>query len=88
MFSFYLEVVNKMRQVSITISEFTQSIKQPCGRCGIKFIPQFTVLSCQMLSIYYFSLPDEGGGNEICQFHCLFLKILTEAGRFIILWIS
>ena len=35
---FYLEIVNKMRQVSITISEFTHSIKQPCGRCNIMFI--------------------------------------------------
>ena len=31
LFLFYLEIVNKMRQVSITISEFTHSIKQPCG---------------------------------------------------------
>ena len=35
---FNLEIVNKMRQVSITISEFTHSIERPCGRCHIKFI--------------------------------------------------
>ena len=38
MFSFYLEIVNRMRQVSITISGFTHSIKYPCGRGDIKFI--------------------------------------------------
>ena len=31
LFLFYLEIVNKMRQVLITISEFTHRIKQPCG---------------------------------------------------------
>ena len=34
------------------------------------------------LSIYYFSLTDEGGENKINQFLSLFLKVLTEAGRF------
>ena len=122
MFLFYLETVNKMRQVSITISEFTHSIQQPCGRWEIKFIWQFTALSfqilwnlywkmwktlvqaCKMLKslskrpwgsskeiilIYYFCLPDEGGeirfvSFSVCQFS---LKILTEEGRFMILWI-
>ena len=101
MFLFYLEIVNKLRQVSIWISQFTHSIKQTCGRCGIKFIWQFTALSVQILlnlywklwktvvqafkllksiceklwgrwkgilSIYYFSLPDEGDDNNIYQF--------------------
>ena len=36
-FDMYFEMVNKIRQVSKTISEFTHSIKQPCGRCDIKF---------------------------------------------------
>ena len=31
MFLFYLEIVNKMRQVAIAFSEFTHSIKQPGG---------------------------------------------------------
>ena len=44
--------------------------------------------SKEILLIHYFSLPDEGGENEIYQFFSLFLKILTEAGRFIILCIS
>ena len=35
---FYLEIVNKMRQMSVTISEMTHSIKQPCGKGDIKFI--------------------------------------------------
>ena len=97
MFLFYLEIVNKTKQVSITVSEFTHSIKQPCGRCDIKFKSQFTALSfkillnlywkmwktvvhaCKLLKslskrdrgsskeillIYYFTLPDEGGENE------------------------
>ena len=101
MFLFYLEIVDKMRQVSITISEFTHSIMQPCGRCNINFIWQFTALSSriflnlywkckknvvqackilkslserpwgsskEILSIYYFSLLDEGGEIKICQF--------------------
>ena len=38
MFLFDLEIVNKMRQVSVTIYEFTDSIKQRCGRCDIKLI--------------------------------------------------
>ena len=37
MFLFYFEIVNKMRQVSITISEFTRSIKQPCGDAILSF---------------------------------------------------
>ena len=101
MFLFYLEIVSKMRQVSITISLFTCSIKQPCGRCTFKFIWHFTVLSChilfnfcckmwktvvqacellksfskkpwgsskEILLIYYFSLPHEGGENKINKF--------------------
>ena len=85
-----------MMQVSVTISEFTYSFKQPCRRCNIKFISEFTALSFQILlnlywamwkivvrackllkshskkpwgspkeiiSICYFSLPDEGGEN-------------------------
>ena len=44
--------------------------------------------SKEILLIYYYSLPDEGGENKICQYLSLFLKILTGAGRFIILWIS
>ena len=43
MFLFYLEIVNKMRQVPITISEFTHSIKQPWRRYKVKFILQFTI---------------------------------------------
>ena len=35
---FYLEIVNKMRQVSNKIYEFNHSIKQPDGRCNNKFI--------------------------------------------------
>ena len=38
MFLFYLGIVGKMRQVSITVLEFTHSNKQPCGRCDIEFI--------------------------------------------------
>ena len=38
MFLFYLGIVNKMRQVSITVSEFTHSNMQPCGRRDIEFI--------------------------------------------------
>ena len=101
MFLFYLGIVNKMRQVSITVSEFTHSNKQPCGRRDIEFIWQFTALSFQILLnlhwkmwktvalackllkslckrpwgsskeillIYYFSMPDEGGENKIYQF--------------------
>ena len=49
MFLFYLEIVNKMRQVSIKISEFTHSIKQPWGRYKVKFIWQFTALNFQIL---------------------------------------
>ena len=56
MFLFYLEIVNKMRQVSITISEFTHSIKQPCGRCNIKFMWQFTALSFKMLLNLYWKM--------------------------------
>ena len=41
---FYLKIVNKMRRVSITISEFTHCIKQPCKRCDIHFICQSTAL--------------------------------------------
>ena len=49
MFLFYSEIVNKMRQVSITISDFTHSINQPCGRCcDNKFVtvysPQFSIV--------------------------------------------
>ena len=44
--------------------------------------------SKEILLIYYFSLSDEGGENKIYKFFSLFLKIWTEAGRFIILWIS
>ena len=51
---FYLEIVNKMRQVSITISDFTHSIKQPCGRCcDIKFV---TVYSPQFSNVVEFIL--------------------------------
>ena len=83
--------MNKIRQVSITLSEFTR-------RCDIKSIWQFTAFSFQIyiekmwktvvqackllkslskkpwgsskeiLLIYYFSLPDEGGENKIYQF--------------------
>ena len=56
MFLFYLEIVNKMRQVSITISEFTHSIERPCGRCHIKFIWQFTALSFQILLNSYWKM--------------------------------
>ena len=47
--------------------------------------------SKEVLLIYYISMPGEGGENKIYQFRSFFsllLKILTEAGRFIILWIS
>ena len=44
--------------------------------------------SKESLLIYYFSLPYEGGENKIYQFFSLFLKILAEAGRVIILQIS
>ena len=36
--------------------------------------------SKEILLIYYYSLPDEGGENKICQYLSLFLKILTGAG--------
>ena len=53
MFMLYLEFVNKMRQVSIKISEFTHSVKKPCERCDMKFIWQFTAFSFQiMLNLY------------------------------------
>ena len=55
-FLFYLEIVNKMRQASNTISEVTHSIKKPCGRCDIKFIWQFTALSFQILSNLYWKM--------------------------------
>ena len=51
MFLFYLEIVNKMRQVSIKISEFIHSIKQPDRRCNNKFIWQFTALIFQIFLI-------------------------------------
>ena len=43
--------VNMMREVSntCTMPEFTHSIKQPCWRCDIKFIWQFTALSLQIM---------------------------------------
>ena len=44
-----LEVMNKIRQVSIKIFEFTCSIKQLCGRCHIKFMWQFASLRFQIL---------------------------------------
>ena len=53
---FYLEIVNKMRQASNTISEVTHSIKKPCGRCDIKFIWQFTALSFQILLNLYWKM--------------------------------
>ena len=104
MFLFHLEVMNKMRQVSITISGFTHIIKQPWRRCDINFIWQFTALSfeillnlyCKMwklkskllparcwgsskeiLLIYYFLLPDEGGENKICQYLSFSVYFLT-----------
>ena len=40
--------------------------------------------SKEIFLIYYFSSPDERGENEIYQFLSLFMKILAEAGRFII----
>ena len=49
MFVFYLEIVNKIRQVSISISEFTYNIQQPCEKCQIKFIYQFTSLNFKIL---------------------------------------
>ena len=42
-----------MRQVSITISEFTHAIKRSSGRCNIKFIWQFTPLSFKILLYLY-----------------------------------
>ena len=85
-----MQIVNVLRQVSLTISEFTHSIMQPCRRCDIKFIWQFTNFvklilknmikknrlsmqavefkpwnnSKEFLSIFYFSLPDEGSENK------------------------
>ena len=56
MLLFYLESVNQMRQVPITISEFTHSIKKPRGRCEIKFIWQFTPLSFQILLNFYWKM--------------------------------
>ena len=53
MFLFYLEIVNKMRQVSVTIFEITHSVKQLCGRSEIKFIWLFTALSFQILLNLY-----------------------------------
>ena len=44
-----LEIMNKIRQVSIKIFEFTFSIKQLCGRCHIKFMWQFAALRFQIL---------------------------------------
>ena len=90
LFFFYMQIVNVLRQVSLTISEFTHSIMQPCRRCDIKFIWQFTNFvklilknmikknrlsmqavefkpwnnSKEFLSIFYFSLPDEGSENK------------------------
>ena len=49
MFLFYLEIVNEMMLVSISISEFTHSIQQPCGRSDIELKWQFTALSLQIL---------------------------------------
>ena len=49
MFLFYVGIGNKMRQVSITVSEFTHSNKQPYGRRDIEVIWQFTALSFQIL---------------------------------------
>ena len=43
--------------------------------------------SKEILLIYHFSLPDEGDEKKLYQFLSLFLKNLTEAGRFVILWI-
>ena len=49
MFLVYLGIVNTMRQVSITVSDFTHNNKQPCGRRDIEFIWQLTALSFQIL---------------------------------------
>ena len=56
MFLFYLEIVNKIRQASNTISEITHSIEKPCGRCYIKFIWQFTALNFQILLNLYWKV--------------------------------
>ena len=52
MFLFSLEIVNKMRHVSIPTFESTHSIKQPCEMYDIKF----TGLSFQILSNLYLNV--------------------------------
>ena len=52
-FLFYLDIVNKMRQVWSTISEFTHNIKQPCERRNIMFMWQFTAPCFQ---IFYWKM--------------------------------
>ena len=51
-FLFYLEIVNKIRQASNTISEVTHSIKKPCGRCDIKFIDSLQPSVFKFCQIY------------------------------------
>ena len=56
MFLFYLEIVNKTRQVSSTNSEFTHSSKPPCGSCDYKFKSQFTALNFEILLNLYWKM--------------------------------
>ena len=71
MFLFYLEIVNRMRQISITISGFTHSIKKPCGRGDIKFIWQFTALSFQNLLNAYWKMWKMRSKHASCWNHNL-----------------
>ena len=72
MFLFCSEIVNKMRQVSIAISEFTHSIKQTCGRCDVKFI--LTVSSPQFSIFVKYSLKNVKSVVQACKL----LKLLSK----------
>ena len=78
-FHILLNLYWKMWKTLVKACKLLKSFsKKPWGR------------SKEIKLIYYLSLPDEGGEIKTpgLQFFGLFLKILTEAGRYIILWIS
>ena len=85
-----------MTVYSPQFSNFVKFILKNEKNCGpsmklLKSLCKRLKGSKEILLIYYFSLPDEGCEKkdlQNSQFFILILKILTKAGRFIILWIS